>query len=198
MNTPPYMRMLFGAVAPVVIFALARRAGVLLEGAVLASAWSLCAVAFFRWRERRWDVFSTTGAVYALAELTAILVTRDPEMFLVGPVVFAVVFGAFFFVSWLVRRPALLYFAEQSVGRDTFPAQLRESGYFMVPWNRLTLLWGAAYLAKAGLLYSLLTLAPEDVFLGAKAALGWPMTAGLVALSFWYPRRYWQKTLPAG
>lgn len=197
MSSPPYMRMLLGAVAPVVIFALARRAGVLLEGAVFASLWCFGAMMFFLWRDRRWDVFSVTGAAYALAELTAILVTRDPEMFLIGPVVFAAVFGAFFFVSWLVRRPALLYFAEQSVGRETFTDELRQSGSFMVPWNRLTLLWGSAYLAKAALLYGLLMLAPEDVFLGAKALIGWPLTAGLVALSFWYPGHYWKKTLPA-
>lgn len=193
----PYRRILFGTVAPVVIFALSRKAGILLEGAMAASFWSLAVMAFILWRDRHWDVFSITGAAYAMAELVAILATRNPEMFLLGPIVFAVVFGLFFFASWLIRRPALLFFAEQSVGRETFDEELRNSPCFMVPWNRLTLLWGTAYLGKATALFILFTFAPEDIYLGTKALIGWPMTAGLVALSFWYPKRYWDTVSPA-
>lgn len=187
----PLGKIVAGSVAPMVTYYLFRKADMALPGAVCASVWCLLVMAFWLMKERNWDAFSTFGGIYAVAELITVLLTHDPDWFLFAPIVFGGAFGFCFLLSIVIRRPLLRYFAEQAVGVETFPEHIRASRHYMVVWNRVTLLWAGVYLLKAVVLAALLAWTTTGLFLSARATLGWPVTAGLLAFSFWYPRYYW-------
>ncbi|WP_147822277.1 VC0807 family protein [Salidesulfovibrio onnuriiensis] len=189
----PFDRIIAGSVVPVGIFYFCRKADMALEGAICASVWCVLVMAYYLARRKTWDAFSTVGGFYAVAELITVLLTSDPDWYLFSPIVFGASFGLFFLLSIAVRRPMLRYFAEQTVGIDAFPEHIRESRHYVACWDRVTCMWASVYLCKAGLLAALLVWTTLEVYLSARAVLGWPVMAGLLAFSFWYPRSYWEK-----
>lgn len=174
----PYGRIVAGSVVPVVIFYQMREVGLILEGAIVASVWCILVMAFCYVRERTWDAFATVGGFYAVAELITVLLTNNPAWYLYSPIVFGGFFGLFFLLSIIVRRPMMRYFAEQTVGIDSFPEHIRESRYYVSCWDRVTLAWAAVYLFKIALFYTLLTWVSLELYLSARALLGWPVMAG--------------------
>lgn len=187
----PYGRIVAGSVVPVIIFYQMREMGLILEGAIVASVWCILVMAFCHVRERTWDAFATVGGFYSVAELITVLLTNNPDWYLYSPIAFGGFFGLFFLLSIIVRRPMMRYFAEQTVGVESFPEHIRESRYYVSCWDRVTLVWAAVYLFKIALLYILLTWISLELYLSARALLGWPVMAGLMAFSFWYPKYFW-------
>ncbi len=188
----PYLRIFLGTVVPVLLYAVGGWYGLMMPGAILASAWSLLVLAFVYWRLRVWDSFSTVGAIYGAAELVTVIFTVNPDWYLYSPIVFGGCFGLFFLFSVAVRRPILRYFAEQAVGVEAFPEEIRASRHYMAAWDRTTCLWGLAYLLKAGVLGALLAYSSMDNFLIGRVGLGFPVVVGLIFFSYWYPRHYWE------
>jgi hypothetical protein len=188
-------RILLGAVVPVLVYYAGRRGGVPMVGAALAAAWGVGVSVWFFLRDREVDGFSAIGAAYCLAELAGLGVTRDPDWYLLSPIVSNAVMGGVFLASTLLKRPLIQLLAEQSAGKDAFPDSVRQSGYYRPLWLRLSLLWGGAYFLRAFGLWIVLQGWSTEVYLAARVVLDWPVVAALIALSFWYPRLYWRQRL---
>lgn len=189
----PYGKIVIGAVAPVMIFYFFNKAGQPLNGAICACLWSIMVAAFWLVKEKTWDAFSSFGGIYAVAELATVLLTNNPDWYLFSPVVFGAVFGVAFLGSVLLRKPFVRYFAEQAVGVDAFPRHIRSSRHYLVVWNRVTLVWAATYLVKSIVLAMLLLSSTVEAYLAVRGVFGWPVSAALLAFSFWYPRFYWSR-----
>ena len=197
MSASAVKRILLGAVVPVMVYYLGRRLGVPMVGAALASVWGLGLLAGYFVRDRELDGFSAIGAVYCLAELAGLLVTRDPDWYLLSPIVADGCMGAVFLASALLPRPLIQVLAEQTAGKDAFPDAVRNSGYFRPLWLRLSALWAGAYMLRAFCLWVVLQGWPVEVYLAALTVLDWPVILALIALSFWYPKYYWGQRLPS-
>lgn len=190
----PVNRILAGAVAPVVIYSVGSKMDMAMAGALLASIWSLGVLGWYWTKQREFDGFSGIGAAYGVSELAGLLVTQNPEWFLLSPVISDWVLGGVFLVSMLTPRPLIQVLAEQTAGKEAFE-QVCDSEYYRPLWLRMSLIWGGAYVLKGALAWAILSTMPEDVYLVARMVLGWPVIAALMAFSFWYPKRYWNRVL---
>jgi hypothetical protein len=179
----------------VFVYYAGRRLGVDMVGAALAAAWGVGVSVWFFVRDREVDGFSAIGAAYCLAELAGLAVTRNPDWYLLSPIVSNAAMGCVFLASMAFRRPLIQLLAEQTAGKDAFPDSVRESGYYRLLWLRLSVLWGGAYFLRAFTLWIVLKGWPMEVYLAARVVLDWPVVAALIALSFWYPKIYWRQRL---
>ncbi|XXJ18701.1 VC0807 family protein [Desulfovibrio caledoniensis] len=186
---------MLGAIVPVLVYYAGRRLGVGMVGAALAAAWGVGISVWFFVRDREVDGFSAIGAAYCLAELAGLAVTRNPDWYLLSPIVSNTAMGCVFVASMAFRRPLIQLLAEQTAGKDAFPDSVRESGYYRSLWLRLSVLWGGAYFLRALGLWIILKGWPMEVYLAARVVLDWPVVAALIALSFWYPKIYWRQRL---
>lgn len=190
----PIKRILLGAVIPVLIYYAGSKMGMRLEGAITASTWCIGLLAFHLLIRRELDGFSAIGATYAISELAGLLVTHNPDWYLYSTIVSDTVMGSVFLLSMLLTKPLIEVLAEQSAGRESFD-EVRETPYYRPLWLRLSLAWGGAYLVKAGIEWTVLSTAPEAIYLTVRVLLDWPLTIALITFSFWYPKRYWTKAL---
>jgi intracellular septation protein A len=195
MSRSTIQRILLGAVVPVLVYYAGRRVGAPMVGAALAAAWGMGASVWFFARDREVDGFSTIGAAYCLTELAGLLVTRNPDWYLLSPIVSNTAMGCVFLASMLFRRPLIQLLAEQTAGRDAFPESVRNSEFYRPLWLRLSLLWGGAYFLRAMCLWIVLQGWSLEVYLAARVVLDWPVVVALIALSFWYPKLYWRQRL---
>jgi len=184
-----------GAIAPIFLYYTGRKLNMPMIGAVAASVWGLLVLGWYWVKQNEFDGFSGIGAAYALSELAGLLVTQNPDWYLISPTISDWMMGAVFLGSMLASRPLIQRLSEQMAGLDAFPEEVRNSEYFRRLWLRLSLLWGGAYLLRGALNYVLLATTPMEVYLASRIMLGWPVTIGLIAVSFWYPKRYWQRVL---
>lgn len=191
----PVNRILLGAVAPTLIYYAGRKLDHALAGAVVASLWSLGIMAWFLLKEKEFDGYSGIGAAYGVSELAGLLVTRNPDWYLFSPIVSDWVLGGVFLASMLVQRPLIQVLAEQTAGLDAFPVSVRESEHYRPLWLRLSLVWGGAYMGKGAVKWAVLGSQPIEVFLTVRTVLDWPLIIGLMAFSFWYPKRYWHRVI---
>ena len=191
MNKAAIFRILIGAVAPTLIYYVGRRCGMGLEGAILASLWGLGVMAWFYWRLREIDGSSAMGAAYCIAGLVGMVIMRSEDGYLEAPIASDFLMGSVFLVSMLFRRPLIQALAEQLSEEGTFSEELRGSRFYRPLWLRLSLVWGGAYFFRGLCSWIALVATPIEVYLGVRVALDWPLTAALIAFSFWYPGRYW-------
>ncbi|BDQ37310.1 hypothetical protein SYK_16700 [Pseudodesulfovibrio nedwellii] len=191
----PLNRILLGAVAPIAIYYVGRKFDMALVGAVAASLWGLGVLGWFWVKTGEADGFSGIGAAYALSELAGVLVMRDPDWYLMSPIVSDWVLGGVFLASMGARKPLIQILAEQMAGIDAFPEEIRTSKYYRSLWLRLSFFWGGAYVLKGVVAWGIMNSMSVEIYLAARLVLGWPVVAGLIALSYWYPRRYWQRVM---
>ena len=189
----PVNRILLGAVLPMAVYYIGLWQGFPLAGALLASSWSLGVFGWYLISARAVDGFSGIGAVYVVSELLGLVLTRDPDWFLLSPIVSDGVMGGVFLLSMLFKKPLIQILAEQSAGPDAFPEDLRARDGFRHVWMTLSLIWGGAYVIKGVLKMAALSAMPTEAYLAVRVTMGWPVVLGLVAFSFWYPRRCWQE-----
>ncbi|QJB55269.1 VC0807 family protein [Pseudodesulfovibrio sp. zrk46] len=187
----PVNRILLGAVAPTLIYYVGRKLDHALAGALLASLWGIGVMAWFLLKEKEFDGASGIGAAYAVSELAGLLVTKNPDWFLLSPIVSDWVVGGVFMVSMLTRRPLIQVLAEQMSGKNAFPESIRNGPHYRPLWLRLSLVWGGAYVLKGVFKWISLNTMPVEAYLTLRAGLDWPVIIGLMAFSIWYPRRYW-------
>lgn len=191
----PVNRILLGAVAPTLIYYVGRKVDYALAGAVAASLWSLGVMAWFLLKEHEFDGYSGIGAAYAVSELVGLLVTRNADWYLYSSMVSDGVVGGVFLVSMCMQRPLIQVLAEQTAGLDAFPEYIRESEYYRPLWLRLSLVWGGAYFLKGAVKWAVVSTMSVEVFLTVRTVLDWPLIIGLMAFSYWYPRRYWHSVM---
>jgi len=191
MSKSTLQRILIGAVAPMLIYYVGHKMGRDMAGAVIASVWGMVVMGWVYCRSHELDGFAAIGAAYSVAGLAGLLVTKDPDWYLYSPIVSDVVLGGVFLVSMVLRRPLIQVLAEQAAGKYAFPDQVRKSGYYRSLWFRLSLCWGGVYVLRGLVSWFILVSFPVEVFLTAQVVLGWPVVGGMIAFSFWYPKRYW-------
>jgi len=191
----PVNRILLGAVAPIIIYYVGRKLGMALTGAIVSSIWCLGIMAWHWTQQGEFDGFSGIGAAYGVSELAGLLITRNPDWFLLSPVVSDWVLGSVFLLSMLAHRPLIQVLAEQTAGKKAFPEHIRLSKYYRLLWLRLSMAWGGVYMIKGGVKWTILTTLPVEAYLSARIFLDWPAIIGMTAFSYWYPKYYWQRAL---
>ena len=165
---------LLNVVAPLAAYQLLTRRGVsVLDALLLAALFPLVAIGLGVARSRRLDVFGLLSLVAIAFGVAGGLVLRDPHYLLVKDSVVTGLFGLGCLLSLPTRRPLIHLVGRQFVAgtdrmaMDRFDAVLR-SPAGLAGARRLTLVWGLALLAEAGIRIALsFALAPGVMVFGS-------------------------------
>jgi intracellular septation protein A len=131
----------------------------------------------------RW---SWVGLVGVAASSVLALVTHDPKLFFIRPVVADTAFGLAMLGSLAIKRPLIGVFASWTV---KIPDAYKRTSAYKRSFGLVTLVWGVVNLARAGGRSYMLAEGTLGQLMLVNLATGWPVFAALVAFSVWYPRR---------
>jgi len=114
------------------------------------------------------------------------LMTDNPKLFFLRSVLGDAAFGLAMVGSLVIGRPLIATFASWAV---TIPDEYKATSAYKRSFAVLTLVWGLVNLMRAGGRGWMMTHGSLEQLMVVNLATGWPVFAGLVAFSVWYPRR---------
>jgi hypothetical protein len=112
--------------------------------------------------------------------------TDNPKLFFLRSVLGDAAFGLAMVGSLVIGRPLIATFASWAV---TIPDEYKATSAYKRSFAVLTLVWGLVNLMRAGGRGWMMTHGSLEQLMVVNLATGWPVFAGLVAFSVWYPRR---------
>jgi hypothetical protein len=166
-----------------------------LSAVAVAAAFPAASVAATALRRRRVELIGVMVLVVLIGGLAAALATQDVRFMLMRAVPGATLIGAAFLVSLLTRAPMMFFVARQFTAGDdpqkiaAWTARLESSAGFRRAMRVLTLVWGLAFLAKAGLWTASALVLPTAAALLTGPAIGFGTFALLMAWTIAYARR---------
>lgn len=131
----------------------------------------------------RWSWIGLVGV--AVSAILA-LITNDPKLFFIRAVIGDAIWGFAMLGSLAIGRPLIGVLASWVV---TIPETYKDTTAYKRSFGILTLVWGVVNLARAGGRGYLMVDGTLDQVMVGQILTGWPVFAGLVAFSVWYPRR---------
>jgi hypothetical protein len=189
-NGPRFTR---DAIVPVVVFYLGWKLVGLVAGIVAATAVTAAA---FLWERRRGrtGLGASIGLSIALVQALTGLLSGSARWYFAPQVVANTLGGFVFLGSVLVGRPLAGVFASESY---PFPADVKASSTFRRVFGRISLAWSAYLLGRGALRLVMLVYTSVEVFLVVSIATGIPLSAALMAWSFWYGVRGFRHLSPS-
>jgi intracellular septation protein A len=174
----------FGFV-PLIGFYLGQKLGGVVWAVAVGCALTLVVFPFERrvTGSMRW---SWIGLVGVAVSATLALITNDPKLFFIRAVIGDAVWGFAMLGSLAIGRPLIGVLASWVV---TIPQTYKDTAAYKKSFGILTLVWGIVNLARAGGRGYLIVDGTLDQVMVGQMLTGWPVFAGLVAFSVWYPRR---------
>lgn len=194
-----WKQFVIGALIPITGFYILHSLGRPLTGAILAACWGLALSAVSHLFLKKVNFFALLAIPFAVMQLAGVYATRDPDFFLVWPAVGKTIWASAFLGSLLFSHPLIQILAEAMGGipeSETID-DLKSSGQFRRVWAIITTVWGVTFLVAALVLVACLKLLPLEPFLVVRTVLGPPLTAALIAFSFWFPVWYFKRSQPA-
>jgi hypothetical protein len=178
-NGPRFVR---DALAPVVVFYVLWKTVGLVAGVLGATA---VTVAAFVWERRRarTGIGASLGLLIALVQAAAGLLSGSARWYFAPAVVGNALAGLVFLGSVAVGRPLAGVFAAESY---PFPPEVRQSAAFRRVFGRVSLVWAAYLLGRGALRLLMLVWTSVEAFLVVSVLTGFPLSAALLAWSFWY------------
>lgn len=181
-NGPRFVR---DAVGPVVVFYLGWKTLGLVTGIVAATVVTTAALIWER-RHARTGLGASIGLTIALVQACTGLASGSAKWYFAPQVVANTLGGLVFLGSVMVGRPLAGAFAGESY---PFPPEVRASTTFRRVFGRISLAWAAYLLGRGVLRLVMLVYTSVEAFLVVSIATGFPLSAVIMAWSFWYAVR---------
>lgn len=178
--------LLFGTLAPVLVFYTLYRTRSFTDAVVAVLLWSTLVFVVQLARRRTMDIFSATTFTFACMKAVAGLVSQNTFLYLAFPSLENVAYGLLFSGSALLGHPVLALFARRLY---PVPPEVQASPAFGRAFLVVSTVWLAGNLLRGAVRLVLLVSLPLELYLVADAVAGWPINAGLVAFALWYPLR---------
>jgi intracellular septation protein A len=182
-------------VLPIICFYIGYRTDGPILGIMAGMAASLVALSVQAWRLRRLDPVAVLPMAVILVQGTIALLAGSAEIYLAAPAVEAVIWGLVLIGSVIARRPLVPLIAREL---GVVPRSLAESVGLRRALAILTIAWGIAAFAKAGIRIWLLMVLPIEVFLIAITATTATINLSMLAVSVWLPFRMVRQAAPSG
>jgi intracellular septation protein A len=170
------------AVGPVVVFYLAWKMFGLVTGIVAATAVTTAAFIWER-RQARTGLGPSIGLTIALVQALTGLLSGSAKWYFAPAVIVNTVGGLVFLGSIVVGRPLAGVFASESY---PFPPEVKASSTFRRVFGRISLVWAVYLLGRGVLRLAMLLYTSVEAFLAVSIATGIPLSAAIMAWSFWY------------
>lgn len=181
-NGPRFIR---DAVGPVVVFYVGWKTLGLVVGILAATALT---TGTFVWERRhgRTGIGASIGLTIAIVQACTGLLSGSARWYFAPAVVANTLGGVVFLGSVMIGRPLAAVFAADSY---PFPPEIKASAAFRRTFGRISLVWAAYLLSRGVLRLLMLVYSSVEAFLVVSVATGLPLSAGIVAWSFWYAVR---------
>ena len=181
-NGPRFLR---DALAPVVVFYVGWKTLGLVAGIVAATSVTTAAFIWER-RHARTGLGASIGLVIAVVQAATGLLSGSARWYF-APAVVANTLGGFVFLgSVVIGRPLAGVFASDNY---PFPPEVKRSAPFRRIFGRISLAWAAYLIGRGALRLAMLVYTSVEVFLVVSVISGIPLSAALMAWSFWYAVR---------
>jgi hypothetical protein len=187
-NGPRFAR---DALAPVVVFYVLWKSVGLVPGIVAATAVTVGAFVWER-RQARSGVGASLGLMIALVQALTGLLSGSAQWYFAPGVIGNAIAGFTFLGSVAVGRPLAGVFAAESY---PFPPEIKASPAFRQVFGRVSLVWAAYLLSRGALRLLILFSSSVEVFLIVSVLTGFPLSAAVLAWSFWYGIRALRRRL---
>jgi intracellular septation protein A len=187
-TTAVLVRSLKGAVlgfVPLIGFYIGQRALTLRWGVLIGLILSIAIVPLEKGvtGTMRWCWIGLLGVAFSG---TLALITDDPRLFFLRPVIADAGFGLAMLGSIVIGKPLIGLFASWVV---TMPDEYKATNAYKRSFMVLTLVWGLVNLARAAGRGYMMANGSLEALMFVNLITGWPVFALLVAFSVWYPRR---------
>ena len=178
----------FGGVGvlPMISFYIGYKTAGPVPGILAGMATSLIALGVQAWRLRRLDPVAVLPMTVILVQGTIAGLAGSAEIYLAAPAVEAAIWGIILIGSVIARRPLVPMIAREL---GIVPHSLSESVGLRRALTILTVAWGVAAFAKAGIRIWLLLILPLEVFLIAITFTIAVINLSMLAVSVWLPFR---------
>lgn len=178
------LRFASAGVLPIVAFYVAFRLYGPVVGIVTGMAVSLTVLSIQAYRLRRLDPIVLVPMLVILVQGTVASVTGSVELYLAAPAVEAILWGVVLIGSVLFKRPLVPLIAREL---GIVPARFARSPGLLQSLEVLTVAWGVAAFAKAGLRLWLLSWLDIEPFLIAVTFGIAAINVVMLAISIWVP-----------
>ena len=189
-NGPRFAR---DAIGPVVVFYLGWKTFGLVTGIVAATAVTTAAFIWER-RHARTGLGASIGLTIALVQAVTGLASGSAKWYFAPQVIGNTLGGLVFLGSVVIGRPLAGVFASESY---PFPPEVKASSTFARVFGRISLVWAAYLLARGALRLAMLVYTSVEAFLVVSIATGIPLSAAVMAWSFWYGVRGFRHLSPS-
>jgi len=178
-NGPRFAR---DAVGPVIVFYVGWKTLGLVDGIVGATAVTMAAFVWER-RHARSGIGASIGLFVALAQAASGLLSGSAQWYFAPAVIMNTLGGLVFLGSVVIGRPLAGVFAAESY---PFPPEIKAGATFRRVFGRISLAWAAYMLGRGVLRLVMLFQTSVEAYLIVSIASGFPLSAALMAWSFWY------------
>jgi intracellular septation protein A len=189
-NGPRFAR---DAIGPVVVFYAGWKTLGLVTGIVAAT---VVTTAAFIWERRhaRTGLGAGIGLTIALVQAFTGLASGSAKWYFAPQVIANTLGGLVFLGSVVIGRPLAGVFASESY---PFPPEVKASSTFVRVFGRISLVWAAYLLGRGALRLVMLVYTSVEAFLVVSIATGIPLSAAIMAWSFWYGVRGFRHLSPS-
>lgn len=136
------------AIIPVLICLLFNKFKMDAKGIILAGIWSIGVVIFNYIKNREINVLAVITAIFSGIGLIGTIISKNPNIYLLAPIVRDVIYALIFFLSILVKRPLIQIIAEQIYLKNV-PEEIKKKKSYRSVWVILTAAWGFLNLSQA-------------------------------------------------
>ena len=178
-NGPRFAR---DALGPVIVFYVLWKTVGLVAGILGATAVTTAAFIWER-RHARTGIAASLGFAMALIQAVTGLLSESARWYFAPGVIGNAIVGFGFLGSVVVGRPLAGVFAAESY---PFPPQIKASAAFRQVFGRISLVWAIYLLGRGALRLLILFSTSVEAFLVVSIATGFPLSAAIMAWSFWY------------
>lgn len=184
---------ILSAIIPIMLFYIFSKGGSTLEGIIISGIWSVGLVLVNLIREREFNALATMSATFSGIGLIGTIISKNPEFYLVSPIVQDILFAIIFFVSLLFKKSLIQIIVEQSFFKNA-PDKLKSSTMYTRVWKILSIGWGFLNISQAIVRIILLYTVSVDSYYAISTAYGSISGPLMIGFSIIFPQWYFKKS----
>ncbi|GKX68524.1 VC0807 family protein [Inconstantimicrobium mannanitabidum] len=180
------------AIIPIIIFATMDHIGMTLNGIILSGLWSIGVVIINFIKNHEFNALATISAVFYGVGLIGTVISKNPNFYLISPIIKDILYALIFFGSLLFKRSLIQVIVEQSFYKTT-SKELKSQAKYIHIWRMLSIAWGILNLSQAGLRILLLHSISMSQYYAISTMYDNISTPLMIAFSIMVPQWYFKK-----
>ncbi|MBW6410722.1 VC0807 family protein [Clostridium weizhouense] len=179
------------AIIPIIIFSIFDKLQMTFTGIILSGVWSIGVVVINFIKEHRINALASMSAIFSGIGLVGTIVSKNPNFYLISPIIQDILYALIFFGSLLFKRSLIQVIVEQSYLKNVSEEFKKQPEYKSV-WRILTVAWGFLNISQAVLRTILLYSVSMSSYYAISTLYSNISSPLLIAFSILLPKWYWK------